>query len=91
MNWYKLNVDATFNFERNVAGSGLVVRNHAGEVMAATIKFHVYVRDSDMAEGWVVVDGLELAIEMGFYPVVVETDSKRAYEILQGKGMNCLT
>lgn len=43
-----------------------MVGNHVREVMVAAIVFHGYVGCSDMAEGWVVADGLRLTMEMGF-------------------------
>lgn len=83
VNRYKLNVDATFDGERMFAGAGLIVHNHVGKVMAAAIRFHEFVRDSDSVEGWAVVDGLKFAAEMGFYPVMIETESKQVFEILR--------
>lgn len=56
-----------------------------GEVMAAAMMFHDHVWDSDMAVGWAMVDGQRLAVEMGFYLVVFEKDSKQVYEIMQGE------
>lgn len=70
---YKLNFDAA-NFDTG-SGVGAVIRNAAGEVMAALSSRGEVVSDSEEAEVLACRKALEFAIDAGFSELMVEGDN----------------
>ena len=70
---YKLNFDAAIF--ANSSGIGAVIRNAAGEVMAALSARGAAVIDSEEAEAIACRKALEFAIDAGFSELVVEGDN----------------
>lgn len=69
----KINTDAAFKAGEAV-GMGMVVRNAAGEVLASASGKRGGAGSAAVAEAMALRWSLELALDMGFQAVVVETD-----------------
>lgn len=61
----------------------MIVRDFAGRVMLSAALVQWNVQSPKMAEGWAAVRGMRLAVEMGMFPLVLETDSSRVAGIFQ--------
>ncbi|XP_057432744.1 uncharacterized protein LOC130725541 [Lotus japonicus] len=70
---YKCNFDASF-VDGGAAGLGMVVRNHRGEVMASACSYPVHVTTPLLAEAMAMRWSLQLAIDLGFRRISLETD-----------------
>ena len=70
---YKLNFDAAIF--ANSSGIGAVIRNDAGEVMAALSAKGAAVNDSEEAEAMACRKAMEFAIDAGFSELVVKGDN----------------
>ena len=73
---YKVNVDGALFEADNTASLGVVIRNEHGQVMASLFK-HILLPPTVLeVEALAVRRGLELAVEMGFRNIVLESDSQ---------------
>jgi hypothetical protein len=72
----KFNIDGAFSKGHNHAGWGVVVRDHRGDVVAATAGQSEYVSDAFHAELCAAVQAVRLAEYLGAINVVLETDSQ---------------
>ena len=73
---YKVNVDEALFEADNTAGLGVVIRNEHGQVMAS-LSEHIFLPPTVLeVEALAARRGLELAIEMGFRNIVLESDSQ---------------
>lgn len=79
---YKVHVDASFNPDSELAGVGVIIRDHRGQVLLSVIKFLGFSPSADYVEGKTVIEGFYLAQDMGFHPIVVETDSQQVFGLL---------
>ncbi|XP_057444610.1 uncharacterized protein LOC130736850 [Lotus japonicus] len=70
---YKCNFDASF-VDGGVAGLGMVVRNHRGEVMASACSYPVHVTTPLLAKAMAMRWSLQLAVDLGFRRISLETD-----------------
>ena len=83
---YKLNFDAAV-FE-NGSGIRAVIRNAAGDVMAALSARGVAVGDSEEAEALACWKALEFAIDAGFSELVVEGDNVLVIHAASSSSLN---
>ena len=75
--FFKLNFDGACFNDGADSGSGAVVRNRNGEVMAAISAKGGVVRDSEEVEVLACRKALEFAIDAGFMEVILEGDNAR--------------
>ncbi|KAL2935643.1 hypothetical protein RDABS01_018761, partial [Bienertia sinuspersici] len=80
--WYKLNSDAA-TFGRGMLGLGAVVRDHVGDVMAATCWYGEGSREVEVAEALAARHGLSIAIEVGLTSIILETNCIKLYQHLK--------
>ena len=71
----KINVDASFLQESGIASTGIIIRNHTGEVILATGHMVERCTNAEEAEAYACLDGLRLATEWAQQPFTLETDS----------------
>ena len=86
-NWFKLNVDAATNAGKERAGLGAIVRNWKGEIMAAGIQSTDFHGDVEYAEAEAIYFGIKMAIDAGLVPLMVESDSKIAVSLANGRSL----
>ena len=73
---YKVNVDGALFEADNTTGLGVVIRNQHGRVMAS-LSEHILLPPTVLeVEALVARRGLELAVELGFRNIVLESDSQ---------------
>ncbi|GMJ04276.1 hypothetical protein like AT3G09510 [Hibiscus trionum] len=72
----KVNVDAGFNKITKLATVGVAIRNTEGYFLGASSTIAYRVSSSFAAEAQAVVQGLHLALDLGFDQIVVEGDSR---------------
>ncbi|KAL5736839.1 hypothetical protein ACOSP7_031292 [Xanthoceras sorbifolium] len=83
---FKLNTNASFDFNNKVTGLGFVVRNSSGDALATfSGKFQSGFL-VDVGEAMAIFSGIQFAIGAGFSPLLVESDSKVVVDLLNGKG-----
>lgn len=75
--WFKVNVDASFLPDEGVTGIDIIVRYSYGRVLFSAIKFLGFTASADYAEGMAAIEGFTVAQDLGFRPMVVESDSLR--------------
>ncbi|KAL2903139.1 hypothetical protein RDABS01_000958 [Bienertia sinuspersici] len=80
--WYKLNSDAAI-FGGGMLGLGAMVRDHVGDVMAATCWYGEGSREVEVAEALASRHGLSIAIEAGLTSIILETDCIKLYQHLK--------
>ncbi|KAL2931091.1 hypothetical protein RDABS01_036501 [Bienertia sinuspersici] len=80
--WYKLNPDAAI-FGGGMLGLGAVVRDHVGDVMAATCWYGEGSKEVEVAETLAARHGLSIAIEAGLTSIILETDCIKLYQHLK--------
>ncbi|XP_073368000.1 uncharacterized protein [Aegilops tauschii subsp. strangulata] len=72
----KINVDASFLEETHQGGTGLGVRNHEGTLIRAQALWYESGLSAMVMEAYAVRDGVQLAYELGYRKVIIETDAK---------------
>ncbi|KAF7820590.1 cysteine desulfurase mitochondrial-like [Senna tora] len=79
----KLNVDASFKVgEAN--RTGCIVRDYRGRCLAALTKRHGIDGTVEIMEAQAVLDGLELARNLSIRDIIVEGDSSKVFNLLNG-------
>ncbi|KAL5750327.1 hypothetical protein ACOSP7_024930 [Xanthoceras sorbifolium] len=81
---YKINTDASLDLHSGWSGVSIVIRNHAGLVLASSVQrlgvgFSVLV-----VEIMAILKGLQFAVESGLVPVVLKSDSSLAVSAING-------
>lgn len=74
----KLNVDGSFIAENGSAGTGMILRDHAGHVIFAACRWLPYCAEPLEAELAACEEGLRLALHWSDAPIVLETDCAEA-------------
>jgi ribonuclease HI len=64
--WVKVKTDAGFNRDKGIGSTGILIRNHDGDVLITAWK--------TVAEAEACLQGLRLALEWSQQPVIVEAD-----------------
>jgi hypothetical protein len=82
----KLNVDGAFTARS--AGAGMVLRDHAGEVIFTACRNLESCTDALEAELAAIEEGLKLALHWSTLKIIVETDCSDAVELISGKKAN---
>ena len=83
--WFKVNVDAAVKMEQQRTGLGIVIRNSEGKVMAAAMRPTKFLSKVDAAEAEAAKFGLEIAENVGCFPLIIESDSKEVVELISIK------
>lgn len=81
---YKLNTDASMIKGKGI-GMGGVVRDSDGEVMMATCCGLEGITNVEVAEALSARHGLQIAVETGLRRLIMEVDSKKLFNYLQGR------
>jgi ribonuclease HI len=69
-----INLDAAIFPQSNRMGVGVVIRNHLGQVLAASRRFVDHVNNPELAEAIAMRHALIFAEEMGFQKIIVASD-----------------
>ncbi|XP_042974784.1 uncharacterized protein LOC122306423 [Carya illinoinensis] len=86
----KLNIDGATFPELSVAGVGVVLRNHKGEVIVACSKVEKEVSSAEFIEAVALLRGLQLCVQWGIPKLMLETDCLILVNALNGNS-ECLT
>ncbi|KAK1626717.1 hypothetical protein QYE76_001032 [Lolium multiflorum] len=78
----KLNTDGSF-LNNTEAGTGMVLRDHQGAVVAAACREVTRCRDATEAELMAIEEGVQLSLLWTTQPFTVETDCSEAVELLK--------
>ncbi|KAL5818224.1 hypothetical protein ACOSQ3_022121 [Xanthoceras sorbifolium] len=81
---FKLNVDASCDVLSGYSGLGVVVRNAIEIVMFAAAVPLKFCTDVEVAEAKAILAGIQLAVERGLLPLLVETDSLNISRLCNG-------
>ncbi|XP_057809003.1 uncharacterized protein LOC131023477 [Salvia miltiorrhiza] len=81
-------VDAAFFREDDAMGLGLVIRNHAGDFMIGKSIKVAGVRSVDEGELMGIKEALSWIKEQGLVHGIVESDSKRAIDVIRSRARN---
>lgn len=71
----KVNVDASFFEQNGNGGTGVVVRDHGGQLLCAQALWYEFVAGPHVMEAYAIRDGLRLALQMGLRSIVLESDA----------------
>lgn len=71
-----MNADAAVSSKADYAGIGVLVRNSAGDVMAASIFQVSFLGDVEFVEANAVQKGIQFATNIGLVPSIIESDSQ---------------
>jgi hypothetical protein len=80
--WCKVNTDAAFDLASGSGSAGVVIRDEQGQVIAGAARWFDYVPDVLTTEALAAKEGLELALEMGYDQVILETDCSTLKSLL---------
>ncbi|RLN12711.1 hypothetical protein C2845_PM09G13790 [Panicum miliaceum] len=81
--WVKVNTDAAFDAAMCTGSAGVVIRDHAGVVLAAATRWLGSVPDVLTAEALAAREGLELTLECGFGKAVLEVHCSELKAMLE--------
>ncbi|KAH9680916.1 reverse transcriptase domain-containing protein [Citrus sinensis] len=79
--FYKVNVDAATNSEKQIAGLGAVIRDEDGNVIAAAVKVSKFYGDVCFAEAEAVEWGLQVARNACIKSLIVESDAQEIVKL----------
>jgi ribonuclease HI len=85
--WAKLNVDGAFS-SNGGAGTGMVLRDHKGEVIFVACRDLQQCRDATEAELMAIEEGLHLSLHWTAMQFTLETDCAEAVELIKEKTPN---
>ncbi|KAH9758687.1 hypothetical protein KPL71_016758 [Citrus sinensis] len=80
--FYKVNVGAATNSEKQIAGLGAVIRDEDGNVIAAAVKVSKFYGDVCFAEAEAVEWGLQVARNACIESLIVESDAKEIVKLV---------
>ncbi|KAK2634825.1 hypothetical protein Ddye_029617 [Dipteronia dyeriana] len=78
----KVNTDATTDSIAGKIGNGIVIKNHAGDVLAASSQPFRYGLAYEVAEELAIFRGLVFAQESGLMPCEVESDAPAVVNLI---------
>ena len=84
----KLNFDAAIFSDLNYLGSGVIIRNEKGDVMALMSARAPPVNDSEEAKILACRKAIEFAIDAGFTELIMEGDNTAVMQALTSSGAN---
>ncbi|KAK2638398.1 hypothetical protein Ddye_026193 [Dipteronia dyeriana] len=81
---HKINCDAIIDLADCLVGSGAVIRNEEGLVMAASSQRMMATFPPHIAEATAILHGIQLAIDSGLYPIMVESETAVVVDWING-------
>ncbi|KAL5823849.1 hypothetical protein ACOSQ4_021749 [Xanthoceras sorbifolium] len=81
---FKINVDAACNRSGGRSGTGIVIRNAQGTVVDAAALVFQGFSSVEVAEARAILGGLSLAVDNGWYPIFIESDSLNVVRLCKG-------
>ncbi|KAK4252647.1 hypothetical protein QN277_014392 [Acacia crassicarpa] len=79
--WLKLNVDGASTIQSSKAGCGGVIRDCLGNWVVGFAK-SIGDCNASNAEEWAIVEGLQLAWDLGFKKIILESDASSVVNVL---------
>ena len=80
--YFKVNVDAATNSEKQISGLGAVIRDENGNVIAAAIKVSRFYGEAAYAEAEAIDWGLQIANRASLSSLVVESDAQEVVQLV---------
>lgn len=80
--YFKVNVDAVTNSEKQISRLGVVIRDENGNVIVAAIKFSKYYGEATFAEAEAIDWGLQIAERACLNLLVVESDAQEVVKLV---------
>ncbi|KAE8789413.1 hypothetical protein D1007_36395 [Hordeum vulgare] len=84
----KFNVDASFIPETNTAAWGVIVRDHAGTMVACKAGQTFNASDACTAELWAMTHAFDLSSELGAFRVEMESHSEMLVNVVNNPSMD---
>ncbi|WVZ77211.1 hypothetical protein U9M48_025103, partial [Paspalum notatum var. saurae] len=81
--WTKINVDGSYVARSGKAGVGVVARDHTGAIIFTSWRVLFGCTSAEEAEARACIEGLRLATQWSYGPVVLESDCARLVKALQ--------
>ncbi|KAK0587875.1 hypothetical protein LWI29_030314 [Acer saccharum] len=81
----KINLDAALSVAKGVSGVGVVVRDWKGEVLASCCQRFEVCFPPLIAEVVAVLTGMRLALQLGLFPAMVESNALAVVELISAK------
>ncbi|XP_026400419.1 uncharacterized protein LOC113296326 [Papaver somniferum] len=78
----KINIDASFHPNFNLAEIGILIRDHAGRFVASKGALK-RTHNAFQAEAWALVEGMNLAMSHGWHQVIFESDNLNMCRFVQ--------
>ncbi|KAK1581615.1 hypothetical protein Q3G72_007412 [Acer saccharum] len=66
----------------NMVGLGLIIRDHSGSVMASSAQGFESKLSPDVAEATGILRGINMAMESGLLPLVIESDAQHVVNLI---------
>ncbi|KAK1583496.1 hypothetical protein Q3G72_024241 [Acer saccharum] len=79
---FKINWDASFRLRSGTAGVGVIIRNYKGTAIAAKSSPVLGCNSIEMLEAHACLVGLQLAIDVGIFGMVLESDAEGVVRLL---------
>jgi hypothetical protein len=86
-NVLKINVDASFREVEMHGSTGLVVRDHEGELILAQALWYPHAASPMAMEALAIRDAVQLAVERGYHMVVFESDAQEVVKLMKESGI----
>lgn len=83
--WVKLNVDGSWQEENASGGAGMVLRDHAGDIIFASCRYIQRCASALEAEIAALLEGVALAMERSSEHLLVETDCAAAAQMIKAQ------
>ncbi|KAK3136312.1 hypothetical protein QOZ80_5BG0431460 [Eleusine coracana subsp. coracana] len=86
-----LNVDASFDADPGTGGTGAIIRDSNGVVIAASRRFLAHTVDAAMAEAYALKEGLLLTQQIGANKIIIQTGCMEVVETMNTGGFSATT
>ena len=78
----KVNIDASYSGNLAHGDTGMVIRNHNGELIRAQAIWYRYTQNARFMEALATRDCIRLAMDLGFRKVIIESDAQEVVRMI---------
>ena len=81
-----VNVDASYDENRDSGSTGVIIRDCSGDMIVAASRYIPHLVDAPMAEAFALKDGLMLSQQIGGNRIIIQSDCMEVTEIMSNGG-----